>query len=136
MTAIAARDRAAEYARERDRRARLRGGRRCARCKWQFTPARADARYCSHRCRTIAYRTRHWTWSLITWDNSHLSAQFRYFPTRREAVDAAPPDAPWTVVDVAIPVTPHPPVLEFLRSRLIEGLDPYRTLGKAHYHGI
>lgn len=31
----------------------------CDTCGSEFTPARADARYCSGRCRTIAYRRRH-----------------------------------------------------------------------------
>lgn len=31
----------------------------CDTCGSGFTPARADARYCSGRCRTIAYRRRH-----------------------------------------------------------------------------
>lgn len=120
----------------RHRRIERRPARRCVRCKWHFTPTRADALYCTHKCRQIAYRTRHWTWSLITWDDSHLSAHFRYFPTRAEALAAAPPDEPWTVCDTTIPVTPHPSIPELLRrTRLIEG-DPYRTLGKTHYQGV
>jgi len=30
----------------------------CDVCSREFTPARSDARYCSGRCRTIAYRRR------------------------------------------------------------------------------
>ena len=107
------------------RRAHRRGGfpheQTCLLCNARFTPRRAGDQclYCSHRCRTAAYRAPK-NWALITWAGQ-LHAEWTFHPFRAAALAAAPRDEPFTVVDTAIPVTPHPPVPEFLRSRFIEG---------------
>jgi hypothetical protein len=44
--------------RAKARRRRRRANRRCARCAALFTPLRSDGRYCSPRCRQVAYRLR------------------------------------------------------------------------------
>jgi hypothetical protein len=50
--------RANEAEQARERRRRRRANRRCAACSAIFTPSRSDGRYCSHRCRQVAYRGR------------------------------------------------------------------------------
>jgi hypothetical protein len=102
----------------------------CRQCRWPFTPARADAVYCSHACRTRAWRLRRWHFALITWRPYHGSwdAQWKYFESYAQAAAAAPSDEPFTVVNVnAKPKVPLPSVPEIIRrTRLILGDDPYR----------
>lgn len=57
-------------------------------------------------------------WALITWtDDSHLQSRFRYYPTREDARQAAPPKRPWSVVNVAKkPRHPRAAVWELLKG--------------------
>lgn len=93
--------------------------RRCARCNWWFTPAQShpNYRYCSHRCRTLAYRRRQAHWALITWDGEgEYHAHFRYFATPAEAHAAAPADEPFTVIDAAMPAKPSMTVEALIKA--------------------
>jgi hypothetical protein len=105
------------------RRVEARSPRVCEHCGADFTPRRSDARMCSNRCRHAHWRARRLHYALITWSPSRtgrLDARWTFHPSRAAALWVAPSDQPYTIVDGAIPLRPHPTIDEILATRFLQ----------------
>ena len=87
----------------------------CAACHALFTPARADALFCSGRCRTAAWRhhRKPGPWACVVWVRNpradrDLRSSWSYHLTRADAVRAAPTTgAPFSEVNIRKPPWRH-----------------------------
>jgi hypothetical protein len=100
----------------RHRRIEVREQRYCARCWGPFTPARADAVFCSPACKQAAYRDRRpHPWAVVVWNGRAMDASFSYHRTRTAAARHAPADGRvFTVVNVARKPWVHMPSINEL----------------------
>jgi hypothetical protein len=104
------------------RRIEVRPAQQCARCGALFTPSRTDTKFCSGACRQAAWRAaRPRDWAVVWWVRDRKAAEIRarwsYHLTAELAQRAAPPDEPFTVVNIRKPPSITFPSIEEIVRR-------------------